>query len=331
MSVKEIHVHHLQLSPSTYEIHFNSIGCDTSTILMSDPNERLREKTMQITQLNQMLESLQAQLGGAQRRAAQLHEQVQALESQMAEKDTEIQRLNGELSNTKAALDAIGREMQGIRTQKTEELSRQKPREDNTLKEELTKADLTIVRLKDDIKKLSEAATSVILEKEGSIENLGEVLKNVGDIQHRVFNLVLEKRHLKVDEISSLTLLDKAKVLDAIDSLQALGEVEMKDSNTIIPAKKYREVAIPSEEWRNMRPAEIFDSLEEIVEKAEGKETIVEALEKAVDILEQKLARGGALIFQMRRTAGDWQKKEGNVEELRYTIKDWRSRAITLA
>lgn len=298
---------------------------------MSDPNERLREKTMQITQLNQMLESLQAQLGGAQRRAAQLHEQVQALESQMAEKDTEIQRLNGELSNTKAALDAIGREMQGIRTQKTEELSRQKPREDNTLKEELTKADLTIVRLKDDIKKLSEAATSVILEKEGSIENLGEVLKNVGDIQHRVFNLVLEKRHLKVDEISSLTLLDKAKVLDAIDSLQALGEVEMKDSNTIIPAKKYREVAIPSEEWRNMRPAEIFDSLEEIVEKAEGKETIVEALEKAVDILEQKLARGGALIFQMRRTAGDWQKKEGNVEELRYTIKDWRSRAITLA
>ncbi|MFW9918842.1 MAG: coiled-coil domain-containing protein [Candidatus Thorarchaeota archaeon] len=297
---------------------------------MSDPNERLREKTMQVTQLNQRLESMQAQLSGAQRRASELHTQVQTLETQLASKDSEMQALQAELSKTKAALDAVGREMQGIRSQKTEEFARQKPREDNTTKEELKKADLKIVRLKDDIKKLSEAATGVLLGQEGALDNLGEVVKSVGDIQHRIFNLILERRHLKIDEIASLLLIETAEVLDAVDSLQALGEVEMKDSNTVVPAKKYREVAIPHEKWKDMRPAEIFDSLEEIVEKAEGKETIVEALEKAVDILEQKLARGGALIFQMRRTAGDWNKQEGNAEELRYTIRDWRSRAISL-
>ncbi len=296
---------------------------------MSD-QDRLREKTLQVTQLNQRLESMQAQLSGAQRRASELHGQVQHLETQIADKDSEIQTLKAELSKTKAALDAVGREMQGIRSQKTEEFARQKPREDNTIKEERTKADLKILRLKDDIKKLSEAATGVLLEQEGAIDNLGEVIKSVGDIQHRIFNLVLEKRNLKIDEIASILLIETAEVLDAVDSLQALGEVEMKDSNTVIPAKKYREVAIPYEKWKDMRPADIFDSLEEIVEKAEGKETIVEALEKSVDILEQKLARGGALIFQMRRTAGDWNKQEGNVEELRYTIKDWRSRAISL-
>lgn len=298
---------------------------------MSDPNERLREKTMQIAQLNQRMESLQAQLSGAQRRASELHGQVQSLEAQIVDKDSEIQTLNAELSKTKSALDAIGREMQGVRSQKTDEFVKQRPKEDNTIREELKKADLKIVRLKDDIKKLSEAATSVLLQQEGSIDKLGEAIKNVGDIQHRIFNLILERRHMKVDEIAALLLIDTAEVLDAVDSLQALGEVEMKDSNTVIPAKKYREVAIPLDKWKSMRPEEIFDSLEEIVEKAEGKETIIEALEKAVDILEQKLARGGALIFQMRRTAGNWEKKEGDVEELRYTIKDWRSRAISLA
>ncbi len=60
-----------------------------------------------------------------------------------------------------------------------------------------------------------------------------------------------------------------------------------------------------------MLPSEIFDSLESIVENAEGGETIAKALENAVDIIEQKLSRGGAMIFQMRRTAGDWKRKEG--------------------
>ena len=67
------------------------------------------------------------------------------------------------------------------------------------------------------------------------------------------------------------------------------------------------------------------------VEKAEGKDPIIEALESAVDILEQKLSRGGAMIFQLRRTASDWKRQEGNVEELRYTIKDWKSRAEALS
>jgi len=298
---------------------------------MSDPNAKLREKAMQIAQLNQRLESLQAQLGGAQRRASQLTEQMQVLETENTHKDSEIQALQSELSKAKGAIDALGQEVHGFRSKQTEELSKHKVTQENPLKEELKKADLKVLRLKDDIKKLSEAATEVLLEREGALENLGEVVKAVGDVQHRVFNLVMERRTLKIDEIASLLLIDTSEVLDVVDSLQALSEVEMKDSNTVIPAKKYREVAIPLDSWKSMRPAEIYDSLEEIVEKAEGKETIVEALENAVDILEQKLTRGGALIFQMRRTAGDWKKQEGKVEELRYTIRDWRSRAITLA
>ncbi len=299
--------------------------------MMSDVNERLREKTMQITILNQKMESLQAQLGGAQRRATQLAEQVTTLETALAQKDSEIQALTTNLSKTKGALDAVAKQMQGVRAEQTESLARKRTEtSDSISKEELLKAEKTIARLKDDIKKLSEAATNVLLKKEGAIEGLGEIVKAVGDINHKIFNLVLERRSIKVDEIASILLIDKAEVMDSVDSLQTLGELQFKDSTTVIPAKKYREVRVPVEEWKSMRPAEIFDSLEEVITKAEGKETIVEALEKSVDILEQKIARGGALIFQMRKTSDSWKKQDGDVEELRYAIKDWKSRAVTL-
>jgi hypothetical protein len=32
----------------------------------------------------------------------------------------------------------------------------------------------------------------------------------------------------------------------------------------------------------------------------------------------------------MRRTADGWKKQPGNIEELKYTIKDWKGRAQAL-
>ena len=87
---------------------------------------------------------------------------------------------------------------------------------------------------------------------------------------------------------------------------------------------------MPVEEWRNLDPSAIFDSLEGIVGKTEGGEGIVTAIEAAVDILEQKISRGGTLVFEMRRTANAWKKEEGNVQELQYKIREWKARAQSL-
>ncbi len=298
---------------------------------MSD-SDRLRDKTVQIAMLNQKMESIQAQLSGATRRNTQLTEQVKTLEVQLGEKDYEIQSLRSDLERTQSALESVGEEMQDIRSAQTESMSRKKPDviEDPSAAE-LQKAEVKIARLEGNIKTLSEAATRVLLEKDDGLEKLSETIKMVGDIQHRIFNAVLEQRAIKTDELAAMMLTEVSEIKEAVDSLQAIGEVILKDGNTVIPAKKYRETKIPVEDWNNMVPNEIFDSLESVVEKAEGGETIAEALETAVDILEQKLSRGGAMIFQMRRTANDWKKQEGNVEELRYTIRDWKSRAESLA
>jgi len=299
---------------------------------MSDENAPIREKIMQITMLNQKMEALQAQLSGATRRNTQLSEQIKELEEKIAQKDYEVQSVQMELDLTKTALESMGQQMQGIKAKETLELGKKKPvAEDTVFKGELEKAEVKIARLQGDIKTLSEAATSVILEKDGSLEKLSESVKMVGDMQQRIFNFVMEQRAVKTDELAAIMLAEISEINEAVDSLQAIGEVVLKDGNTIIPAKKYRETKIPVEDWQKMQPSEIFDSLESVVEKAEGAETIVEALEKSVDIIEQKLSRGGSLIFQMRRTAKDWKKQEGNVEELRYTIKDWKSRADSLS
>ena len=112
--------------------------------------------------------------------------------------------------------------------------------------------------------------------------------------------------------------------------MQVAGEVQIKDGHTIIPAQKYLELRVPREEWIKMNPIEIFNELEVFVGKTDDTTSILNAIESAVEILEQKLARGGALFFQMRRTAESWKKQAGNIEELQYTIKDWKARAQAL-
>ena len=133
-----------------------------------------------------------------------------------------------------------------------------------------------------------------------------------------------------MDEIASILVSDMTGAIQIVDYLQAAGEVEIRDGTTVIPGKKYREVEAPTKEWEQASPAEIFDSLEDIVGRTEGNESIARALESAVDILEQKISRGGALVFEMRKAVGSWKKQAGNTEELQYTIREWKSRASSL-
>ncbi|MBE0526458.1 MAG: hypothetical protein IH631_05915, partial [Candidatus Thorarchaeota archaeon] len=118
--------------------------------------------------------------------------------------------------------------------------------------------------------------------------------------------------------------------LKHVEALQTAGEVQIRDGSRILPAQKYLELKVPKDAWFAMEPADVFQELEEFVGKTDDTASIVDAMETAVEIIEQKLARSGALIFQMRRTADAWKKQPGNIEELTYTIKDWKGRAQAL-
>jgi len=299
--------------------------------MSDDVNERLREKTMQIVSLNQKMEALQAQLSGSQRRANELGAKMVDLEGALTQKDSEIQMLQTQLSTTKGALDTVGREMQGIKAEQTQLLAKKKPESVGaSLKDELTIAEMTIGRLREDLKQFSHASTAVLNQEEGALDSLKEVLLEVGDPKYRILNMVLAKKSIRMEEIASSLVIDMTEALSHVDALQAAGEVQIRDGNTVLPAQKYLELKVPKDAWLSMEPADIFQELEEFVGKTDDTSSIVDALETAVGIIEQKLARGGALIFQMRRTADAWKKQAGNVEELQYTVKDWKGRAQSL-
>lgn len=299
--------------------------------MSEDINERLRDKTMQIVALNQKLEALQAQLGGSQRRANQLGDHVTQLESVIAQKDSEIQMLSSELSKTKGALDVVGKEVQGMKAEQTQQLLKKAPGSDEySMKEELVLSQQRVERLQQDLKRFSQIATLVLNEEEGALEELKEVLLEIGDPKYRILNMVLNRKSIRVDEIASTLVIEVSRALEIIDGLQVAGEIEVKDGTTVIPAKKYRELVVPRDSWMNMEPDAVFAGLEEFIGKTDDQGSIANALDTAVEILEQKLARGGALVFQMRRTVDSWRKQAGNIEELQYTIKDWRARASSM-
>jgi hypothetical protein len=203
-------------------------------------------------------------------------------------------------------------------------------RDDQGLSEQLAAAQQAIQKQKENLMALSRVATAVLNAEDNALEDLQRVLLEAGDQRFRVLNLVLTKRSVRAEEIASILVVDISKAMEIADALQAAGEVEIKDGNTIIPAKKYREVKVPVEEWKNLDPLAIFDSLEGIIGKTEESEGIVSAIEAAVDVLEQEMSRGGTLVFEMRRTANSWKKKEGNVQELQYKIREWKARAQSL-
>ena len=300
--------------------------------MSNDVNARLREKTMTIASLNQKMETLLAQLSGSQRRANELGSKVVELESSLTQKDSEIQMLQTQLSTTKGVLDTVGKEMQGIKAEQTQLLAKKKPESVGaSLKDELTIAEMTIGRLKEDLKQFSHATTAVLSQEEGALEGLKEVLLEVGDPKYRILNMVLAKKSIRVEEIASSLVIDMTEALTQVDALQAAGEIQIRDGNTILPAQKYLELKVPKDLWLSMEPTDVFQELEDFVGKTDDTASIVDAMETAVEIIEQKLARSGALIFQMRRTADAWKKQAGNVEELQYTIKDWKGRAQALA
>ena len=297
---------------------------------MSDVQDRLREKTLQIAQLQQKIDVLQAQLQGTHRRSGQLNENLAELERTIATKDQEIHALRTELSRTQGALESVGKEIQGIRAEQSERLGRSRPEtEEHHLREEIAESEIAIKRLREAIRTLSMASIGVLNGEPEATSILRDAVLNVGDAKYKALLLVLGRKSIKIDELASQLVIDVSRAHAIADELQSISEVEIKNDHSVVPGRKYRDVTIPVDNWKNLEPQEIFDSLEETIGRMSDKESVSKAIEAAVDILEQKLARGGALVFEMRRTADNWKKIEGNTEELRYLVREWKGRAMS--
>ncbi len=299
--------------------------------MSDDVSTRLREKTMQIAALNQRLEVLQTQLSGSVRRATQLAHQVEQLEAQLKEREEEIARLKDELKRSQAAMKAMGAAMKESQQGGPVAGAAPRAREDPAqLRSQLDKTAARMRLVEGNLSRLSAAALNVVMGVEGAVEGLRKTLAEAGDTKSRVLVLVLRHGKIRLDDLAASLLIDRSVVKETVERLVAEGELEVGPGDVVMPAKKHREAQVPVERWMRASPAEIFDELEKIVSRTDDAESIARALETAVDLLEQKIARGGVLIFQMRRTASSWKSSPGSTEDLRYKIKEWKSKAAAL-
>jgi hypothetical protein len=260
-----------------------------------------------------------------------MNTQISELQNILAEKNAEIEVLKQTAERYESALDRMGKDVHELQAEKMAAMAKKEPaHEDSIAEQKLRNAQQTINILIDNLKTLSRACIAVLNDEPDALELLQDALEQAGDPTYRVLQMVLKQRTIRIDEIASILVVDVSDANEIVDGLQAAGEVEFKDGK-VIPAKKYREVSVPLQEWEESEPEYIFDSLESIVARAESGENIAIALETAVDILEQKLSKGGALVYEMRRTAGTWKRQEGDSKDLIYKIKEWKTRAISLS
>ena len=149
---------------------------------MSDSNERIRDQMMTIHSLNQKIDVLQAQLGGAQKRAHQLEEQLAQLEQVITQKDAKVQALDSDVQRYSGALDSMGHEVQGLRAEQTQQNAMVVPvRDDQKLGEQLAAAQQIIQKQKENLMALSRVTTAVLNSEDNALEDLQRVLLEAGD------------------------------------------------------------------------------------------------------------------------------------------------------
>ncbi len=296
---------------------------------MSDINERLREKTLQIAALNQKIETLHAQLAASRRRANELTVRVETLEQQVAEKEQETQALRAEVRRYKDALDRLGKEVQSMRAGQSAAPRVRTPGATDDLRGQVEESQRLLGSLQGRLSRLQDASLAVVTGEEGAVDRLRQTLMEVGDLEHKVFLLLFQKRRARLEEIAAALVADVQEVASAVDGLVDAGELEFKDAQTVVLGRKYTEVEVPTAAWQTASPAEIFDSLVDIIGRTDEPAVVARALEEAADALEQQLSRGGALMFEMRRTASSWRSAGGDTESLKYKVREWKMRALS--
>lgn len=291
---------------------------------MSDMDKHLKSQRMASLANDQRVDSLQAQLEGAQKRARELKERVIELEGIIKSKDDEIQIFRSEINKQRCALEQASKELKEIKGEKMPSYIIEKRNEPDIYKHEKTEQLLHDTREK--LKRLSKVVTESINSDTVSVNMIRDAVIEHGDLQYRVLNIIIEKKSVKLDEIASITTTDNREIYEIIDNLSNLGEVEIRDSNTVVIAEKYHKSVINTDNWKDMKISDIFDSLQELIRMSESNKEIANAIEKVVDIVEQTASGAGALVFEMRKTSGIWKNKFGDVEDLIYKIKEWKSR-----
>ena len=163
-----------------------------------------------------------------------------------------------------------------------------------------------------------------LMNEPGIRENLRAFLLKEGSSKYRVLLLVAEKGSIELSELGRMTGLDQPVIGKAIEMLAEEHAVEVHGSMiTIRGAFK----PPPTEEWRRMSIDKVFDEVEKYCLLVKSPDLISQALQSLKDNVEEKVRTRGTFVFDIGKEIQQWKKGIGNLQDLQFKLRDWKSRA----
>jgi len=163
-----------------------------------------------------------------------------------------------------------------------------------------------------------------LMSEPGIREKLRDFLLREGSLKYRVLLLVTERGSIEVSELIRLTGFDQSTMKKAIDILSEEHTVEVHGSLvTVRGAFK----PPPVQEWRGMTIDKIFDEVEKYCILVKTPDLITQALQALKDNVEEKVRTRGTFVFDIGKEIQQWKKDVGNLRELQFKLRDWKSRS----
>jgi hypothetical protein len=163
-----------------------------------------------------------------------------------------------------------------------------------------------------------------LMNEPGIRESIRVFLLKEGSSKYRVLLLITEKGSIEMSELSKVTGLDETVLRKTLEILAEEHAVEVHGSLiTIRGAFK----APPADEWRRMTIDKVFDEVEKYCLLVKNPELISQALQSLKDNVEEKVRTRGTFVFDIGKEIQQWKKGVGNLQDLQFKLRDWKSRA----
>ena len=157
----------------------------------------------------------------------------------------------------------------------------------------------------------------------GIKEKAREFIMARGSMTHRVLLLVTERGSMDMNEIAKLTGLDQITIKRAVEILLREHSIEIRGSLLTVAGG----IKLPDfEAWRKIPLEKLFDEIGEYCAVAKAPELVSQALQALKDGVEQRV-RSRTLVFEIGKEIQQWRRGNGNLQDLRFRINEWKQRA----
>jgi hypothetical protein len=134
---------------------------------------------------------------------------------------------------------------------------------------------------------------------------------------------VTERGSIEFNELIRLTGLDQQELTKVIGIL--FQEHAIETHGSLITALGELKLP-PVEEWRGMTIDKVFDEVAKYCILVRSPDLIAQALQVLKDNVEEKVRSRGTFIFDIGKEIQQWKKGAGNMDELQFRLRDWKSR-----